>query len=176
MNKIVSFAVLSTIALTALPASAEIILDVGCYMGGVCYQKRYHGKTFLEQGEDGRLFSVETSTRSIHNEEGGRVSAFGPRETSYVYCSTTRPTHIFSFDDVDGYTAQFLNPGSPDSEYSFERGSYPVYWTTCHNLVGPVFFSEAMTRRASNLGYSLRLPINQIDLSNPRDILSIEGY
>jgi len=174
MNKISPLAVLSTIALTALPASAEIILNVGCYMGNVCYQSRYHGKTFLEQGENGRLFSVETSTRTIHNEEGGRVSAFGPRKTSYVYCSTTRPTYIFRFDS--GYAAHFLNPGSPDSEYSYMRGSYPVYWTTCHNLVGPVFFSEAMTRRAINLGYSLGLHTDHVNLSNPREILLMEGY
>ena len=137
----------------------------------------YHGKTFLEQGEDGRLFSVETSSRSIHNEEGGRVSAFGPRETSYVYCSTTRPTYIFRSDASSlGYTAHSLNPGSSESEDSYMRGSYPIYWTTCHNLVGPVFFSESMTRRAINLGYSLRLLMHQFDVSNPREILLLEGY
>lgn len=51
---------------------------------------------------------------------------------------------------------------------------YPIYWATCHNFVGPDFFSEEMRNRATNLGYprNENLEWNQFELTNIRDILS----
>ena len=43
-----------------------------------------------------------------------------------------------------------------------------LYWNTCHNFVGPDFFSARMTRKAKSLGYPLNLQRSQFELKNAR--------
>ncbi|PSF33891.1 hypothetical protein C7H19_19400 [Aphanothece hegewaldii CCALA 016] len=56
--------------------------------------------------------------------------------------------------------------------FSNDSDNYPIYWATCHNFIGPDFFSLEMTERARQLGYSLNLPSEQIELKDVLDILN----
>jgi hypothetical protein len=149
-----------------MPAFADLILSGRCQMG-TCWEQKFFGKTLLEKGSDGTLYSVELATRSwpMGSEPSG---SFSPSKISYVYCSTIRPTYIFKLENK--YYAHFLNPGG--DWFGYNRSEYPVYWATCHNFIGPDFFSENMKHKAIDLGYPLNLPSEQKELNNVRDILT----
>lgn len=157
----------SIVTTLALPAFADIILPSQCHMG-MCIGLRFLEKTLLEDFGNERFYSVELQP-VVTSMESGIPPTFEP-ETHYVLCSTTRPTHVFR--GSESYLANFLNPGLDDSEYGYSRGFYPIYWVTCHNFVGPEFFSQEMTNRAINLGYPLNLQSDQVEINNPRDILT----
>jgi len=95
------------------------------------------------------------------------ISRFGRVEVNYVYCSKTRPAYVFSSDGT--YYGHLLNPGG--AWYGYNKSDYPVYWTTCHNFIGPEFFSEEMTSQAIRLGYPLDLTSEQIELKNVLEIM-----
>jgi hypothetical protein len=150
------------------PSLAEIILPGRCYQGS-CHETLFQGKTLLEQGPDGTLYAVEIARRRFR---GGSepTGDFEAVEEIYVYCSTTRPAYIRpESPGSSSYFAGFLNPGGQPIGASMSV--YPIYWATCHNFVGPNFFSDEMRSRAVDLGYPLNLRESQINLSNPREIL-----
>jgi len=157
----ISLSVLSA----AMPAFAELILPGRCHMGR-CWEHKFLKKTLLEKGRDGKLYAVELAGRSWPT-ESKPPATFEPPQTSYVYCSTTRPAYIF---EIEGKNyAHLLNPGG--DWFGYNVSDYPVYWATCHNVIGPDFFSKAMKSRATQLGYSMNLPSEQLELNNVRDIL-----
>jgi hypothetical protein len=165
MNKLSHFlgiaAALSAVLGHVQPAAAEITLPGRCHQG-YCYDTIYLGKTLLERGSDGVLYAVETA---IQWHEGRTDVA----KESYVYCSTTKPAVIFAVDSTDGpYRASLLNPGERQPIGAF-MSSYPVYWATCHNLVGPRF--DVSEDRAREMGYSMNLQESQIAIDDPRDFL-----
>jgi hypothetical protein len=147
-------------------AQAEIILPGRCHMG-YCWENQFLGKTLLRTGNDaGKLYSVKLASRDW--EMGtSPSSSYGKPTVSYVYCSTTKPAYIFQADGT--YFAHLLNPGG--DWFGYNMSDYPIYWATCHNFVGPNFFSEEMTSRAIQLGYPLDLPSEQIELDNVLEIL-----
>lgn len=123
-------------------------------------------KTLIQSGSSGKLYSVEIATRSWPM--GSQPSSpFGSPRTNYVYCSTKKPAYLFNSEGT--YYAHLLNPGG--DWYGYNMSDYPIYWATCHNLVGPDFFSERMRATARKLGYPLNLPSEQIELTNVLDIL-----
>jgi hypothetical protein len=138
--------------LLVTPAKADVILPARCHMG-ICGENRFIQKDVL------RTWPMEEEPSGSYNE---------PR-TSYVYCSTSRPAIVFESDGI--YYADLLNPGGDDF-YGYNMSDYPVYWATCHNFVGPDFFSERMTANAIRLGYPLNLPQDQIELRNVLDIMN----
>ena len=142
-----------------------------CQMG-ICWDNQYRGKTLLHQGKRDRLYSVELAFRSWEMGTEPDNNFEKPR-TSYVYCSTSKPALIFAEDTANpdsGYIAHLLNPGGDDWA-GYNMADYPIYWLTCHNIVGPNFFSEAMSDRALQLGYSLNLPSESLELDHWRDIV-----
>lgn len=165
LKRLVSLTIAMTIISQAQPAFGDLILPGNCHMGR-CWEQKFFRKTLLEKGGDGTLYSVELATRSW-SMEAEPSGLFTPSETGYIYCSTIRPAYIFKSENK--YYAHFLNPGG--EWYGYNRSDYPVYWATCHNFIGPDFFSEAMKNRAIQLGYPLNLPSEQKELNNVRDIL-----
>lgn len=167
-KKLLLTAGLLSSVLLADAAFADFVLPGRCHMG-LCGETRFISKDILRAGSDGMLYSVELAYRSypIFSEPSG---TFGEPNTSYVYCSTSRPAYIFNSDGT--YYASFLNPGGNDW-FGYNMSNYPIYWATCHNFVGPGFFSERMTANAIRLGYPLNLRQDQIELEN---ILGIINY
>lgn len=160
-----SLLTLGVVLLIAQPVLADIILPMRCHMGQ-CGEQKLLEKTLLKKGTNGTLYSVKTAGRSWKwGSEATRD--FGNERISYVYCSKTKPAYIFKSEST--YYAHLLNPGGGWSGYN--HNDYPVYWATCHNFVGPNFFSEEMTARAVQLGYSLKLPQEQIELKNVVEIM-----
>lgn len=159
-------ATLFSVLFIALPASAELILSQWCRQG-YCGETKYLGKTLVQQGQNGALYAVELARRS-YPMDSTPPATFEPSETSYIYCSTSRPAYIFVADDT--IYAHLLNPGG--DWYGYNAGDYPIYWATCHNFVGPDFFSPEMTNRAIRLGYPLNLESDQIELNNVLDIMN----
>lgn len=166
LKRLLTLSTSLTIIFIALPAFAELILPGRCPHMGMCWENKFLKKTLLEKGRDGTLYSVELAGRSWRI-ESQPPDTFEPTRTSYVYCSKTRPAFIFKTDGK--FIAHLLNPGG--DWYGYNQSDYPVYWATCHNFVGPDFFSEVMKNRAIQLGYPLNLPSEQMDLNNVRDIL-----
>lgn len=152
----------------ALPALANFILPGRCHQGA-CSEYTYLSKTAIGDGRTGRLYEVQLSSRTYF--DNGNPDYF-ERMTSYVYCSTRNPHYIFIPEYQNSPVATMLNPGGDDYPYAFVD-FYPVYWATCHNFVGPNFFSQDMKARAIRLGYPLNFPSSQFDLNNVRDILGI---
>ena len=152
----------------AIPALANILLPAGCRFE-VCVRNRYLGKTLIDEDTDGKLYEVQLQTEIRSWETDELLEAQSPRK-NWVYCSTARPAYIFESAASDTYTAHLLNPGG--DYFGYNQAGYPIYWTTCHNFVGPNFFSEEMTNRAIQLGYSLDLPSEQIELTNVQDIMN----
>ncbi|MDJ1185538.1 hypothetical protein [Roseofilum casamattae] len=142
-----------------------------CHMG-ICWDNQYRGKTLLYQGKGDRLYSVELAFRSW--EMGAEPpNIFEAPRTIYAYCSTAKPALIFPEDSSNsdsGYIAHLLNPGGDDWA-GYNMDDYPIYWLTCHNIVGPDFFSEEMSDRALQLGYPLNLPSESLTLDRWRDII-----
>lgn len=133
---------------------------------GECGDIKFVGKTLLKTGTDGELYSIKTASRSWKMNSQPSDS-FGQVGISYVYCSRIKPAYIFNSDGT--YYAHLLNPGG--SPLGYDISDYPIYWATCHNFVGPDFFSEEMTARAIRLGYSLNLDARQIELNNVPEIM-----
>lgn len=152
--------------LLAQPASADIVLPQKCQMGQ-CGDSKFIRKDLLREGPNGALYSVKLASRSWQMDSEPPAN-FGQPEVNYVYCSTTRPSRIFKDGAI--YYAHLLNPGG--DWFGYNASDYPVYWATCHNFVGPDFFSEEMTSRAIKLGYPLNLPSDQIELSNVLEIMN----
>ena len=151
--------------LIAQPVMAELILPGRCHMGE-CWDNKFISKTQLREGSNGTLYAVEMASRSWSF--GSEPPAkFDSPTIRYVHCSTTKPAYIFNSDGT--YYAHLLNPGG--DWYGYNVGDYPVYWATCHNFVGPEFFSEKMTSRAVQLGYPLNLSSEQIELNNVLEIM-----
>lgn len=157
--------VIATLPAFAQPVLAEIVLHGRCHMDE-CWDQKFLGKTLLKSSSDGRLYSVKLAPRSWPM-NSSPPSRFGPAETGYVYCSATKPAFIFRADGI--YYAHLLNPGG--DWYGYNVSDHRVYWTTCHNFVGPDFFSEEMRSRAIQLGYPLNLPSEQIELNNVLEIM-----
>ncbi|MBE7383077.1 MAG: hypothetical protein F6J95_016895 [Leptolyngbya sp. SIO1E4] len=166
LKQFLSLATVMTAIFAALPASGELILPGRCHMG-ICWDQKFLGKALIDQSANGKLYEVELAFRSWPM-ESEPPNTFETPDTSYVFCSTDRPAYIFESDGT--YFAHLLNPGG--DWYGYNVSDYPVYWATCHNFVGPNFFSEEMTNRAIQLGYSLDLPSDQIELTNVRDIMN----
>lgn len=150
----------------ASSALADILLPAGCRYEACAYN-RYLGKTLIDENSGGKLYEVELQTE-IRSWETNDLLEVQSSSKSWVYCSTQKPAYIFESDGK--YIAHLLNPGG--DYFMYNQSGYPVYWTTCHNFVGPTFFSEEMTNRAVQLGYSLNLSSDQIDLRNIRDIMN----
>jgi hypothetical protein len=165
-----SFLLVAT-ALTA-PVLANIVIQGNCPRD-MCLDQQFLGKTLVQRGSDGNLLSVQVARREWSRlfEQPG---AFGPSETQYFYCSTTRPAVIYP-SDGGGFSVTTLNPGRNPADLgyysSFDSWAYQLYWVTCHNFVGPNFFSAEMTRRALQLGYPLNLARRQFDISNLNEIV-----
>jgi hypothetical protein len=150
----------------ARSAFADVILPGRCHMGE-CWDSKFVGKELIKKGNLGTLYLVTTASRSWQIDSQPPINFQNPT-TQYVYCSTTKPAYIFKTEDGI-YYAHLLNPGG--DWYGYNQSDYPIYWATCHNIVGPNFFSEEMTARAKKLGYSTNLDSEQVELNNPIDIL-----
>lgn len=146
-------------------SKSSIALPGRCHMGQ-CWDNKFIGKSLLKSDTNDELYLVKIASRSW-SIDSQPPDNFEQVKTSYVYCSTTKPAYIFNTDNT--YYAHLLNPGS--DWYGYNQSDYPIYWTTCHNFVGPDFFSEEMTARAIKLGYSLNLSSDQIELNNPLEIM-----
>jgi len=153
--------------LAQFPARAEILLSGRCHMGE-CVQVRFDRKTLLQDDNDEQLYAIETALRftPMGTEATGE---FREPQQSYVRCSQTRPAHIFQLSDSDHYIRNDLNPGADPSGFNYE--AYMLYWVTCHNIVGPDFFNDAMHDRAIELGYSLNLNTDQVSGDTLEDVL-----
>lgn len=154
-------------SLLSTAAKADIVLPGRCHMG-ICSESRLTKKETLRSGPNGTLYSVELAHRSWPM-EAEPTEPFREPSISYVYCSTQRPAYLFKVDDI--YYAHLLNPGGHDF-FGYNMSDYPIYWATCHNFVGPNFFSEQMTANAIRLGYPLNLPQEQIELRNVLEIMN----
>ena len=149
-------------------ASARSILHKRCH-GHYCLEIKSVKKTFLKNGPNGKLYSIKQIRRDYPDGSltGGKISKGKFREDkepSYVYCSTSKPAVITKHEG--NYLATTLNPGGFVDSASTE--SNVLYWNTCHNFVGPDFFSARMTRKAKSLGYPLNLQRSQFELKNAR--------
>lgn len=149
------------------PAIAEIILPGRCHMG-ICWDRKFIDKDLLKSTNIGKLYAVKTAERSWKMGMM-RPNKFKESGISYIYCSNTKPAYVFKNDGV-GYIANLLNPGGGDW-YGYNLSDYPVYWTACHNIIGPDFLSEEMTAKALKLGYPLNLTSEQIELKTPLEIM-----
>lgn len=159
--------VIGFLLLANQPAQAEVILPESCRMGE-CWQSKLIAKNILKRNQLGTLYSVHLAARSWQQESPPPLE-FAQVRTDYVFCSTVKPALIFELEG--DYFAHLLNPGGDD--YSgYNQDDYPIYWATCHNLVGPDFFSEEMTNRARKWGYTLNLPSEQITLKNVLEIMN----
>lgn len=159
-----------------LPAAASVILPEGCRMGS-CSEIQFLSKEPIRSALSGTLYTI----RTMYREWPYQVSRpnFRPSERqvpfrnpsiSYVFCSKQRPAYIFQSSSDGQYYANLLSPDGR-SGFGYNRSSYFLYWTTCHNIVGPNFFSEEMVVRAIRLGYTANLPEDQIQLTYPTDII-----
>lgn len=151
---------------------AEIIINGWCRQGE-CSQIKFLSKTSLRSNQFFTLYSIKTAHRILRWEDRKKETSpkFSSPNISYVFCSTEKPAYIKSKTEGENeYTADLLNPGTDASGYNYE--SYQLYWTTCHNIVGPNFFSEEMTAKAISLGYPLNLISDQIRLQNPLEIMN----
>lgn len=147
-------------------ASARSILFKSCH-GHYCLEIKSVKKTFLKNGRNGKLYSIKQIRRDYPDGSltGGKISKGKFREDkepSYIYCSTSKPAIIYKGNN--SYSATILNPGGFIDSAS--KVSNVLYWNTCHNFVGPDFFSARMTRKAKSLGYPLNLQGSQIELRN----------
>lgn len=155
-------------------AQAQAIVPGRCHMGS-CWEMIITRKTPIRQSEIGTLYEVMIGSREWPM-SSARPSLnsrpFEKAQTSYVLCSTRRPATIFraSEGDTSHYLAHLLNPDG-QSYSGYNQGDYSIYWATCHNLVGPNFFSPEMVTRAIQLGYPGNLPQDQIEINHPLDLL-----
>ena len=155
----------------SLPAEATVLLSAGCRMG-FCTEVQFLSKRMIRSEPSGKLYEIKTAARSWplqDNAPNERQVPFSDRSTSYVFCSTQRPAYIFDNPD-GGYYAHLLNPDGK-SFFGYNQSSYSLYWVTCHNFVGPNFFAPEMEAKATQLGYPGNLPEDQIELTNPADII-----
>lgn len=167
MNKVISIVTGLTIFLLFTPSSlADVVLPGRCHMGE-CWEQKLIEKTLLKSSSQGKLYSVKIATRSWPMGSSPN-SPFGSSQINYVYCSTKKPAYLFSSDGI--YYGHLLNPGG--DWYGYNMSDYPIYWATCHNFVGPDFFSERMKAKAIQLGYSVNLPSEQVELKNILDIMN----
>lgn len=165
-KRIFQITVATALGLSSQPVWADVILPGRCHMGE-CWESKLLRKNVLKKGSNGTLYEIRTASRSWPM-DSQPSSNFGEPSVSYVYCSTTKPAYIFKADDT--LYAHLLNPGG---DYGgIDQSDYPIYWATCHNFVGPDFFSEEMTQRAKKLGYPLDLPSEQIELKDVLDIIN----
>ncbi|OUC13019.1 MAG: hypothetical protein B0A82_19190 [Alkalinema sp. CACIAM 70d] len=156
---------LTPVLLSAQATLASPILPGRCHMG-TCWDSQFISKTVVDKTDRGTLYRVQIAHRSWPMESDPSDN-FGEPQTNYVLCSTQKPAYIFESDGT--VYAHLLNPGG--DWFGYNQGDYPVYWATCHNFVGPNFFSDEMTEKARSLGYPLDLPSDQIELTKVTDIL-----
>jgi len=161
---------------TPLATQAAAIVPGRCHMDS-CSEMRIEQKTPLRTNAIGTLYEVRISDRSWPmNQRRPSLAAlpFSNPAISYVLCSTRRPAIIFQppQDFLPGvnYVAHLLNPDG-QSWYGYNFSSYSIYWATCHNLVGPNFFSPEMVTRAIQLGYPGGLPEDSVQINHPLDLM-----
>lgn len=157
-----------------ISASAAAIVPGRCHMDG-CHEMRIDQKTSLRSTAIGTLYEVRVSSRHWPMDRPRpSLSAvpFGKPDIDYVLCSTRRPAVIFRAPEgfQSNYLAHLLNPDG-QSWYGYNRSSYSIYWVTCHNLVGPDFFTPAMVTRSIQLGYPGNLTEDQIEITHPLDLM-----
>ncbi|MEN9244431.1 MAG: hypothetical protein Q6K81_06000 [Gloeomargarita sp. DG02_5_bins_242] len=135
---------------------------------GECWETQVLARQLQHQSPQGQLYRITTVRRSWPL-DGKPPAQFQERFQSYVYCSRTRPASIFAHPSGKGYLAHLLNPGG--EYFGYNQNAYPVYWGVCHGIYDQDVFSPAMTQKAKQLGYSLKLPSEQIELQRVTDIL-----
>lgn len=162
---IYSLSLLSTIFGLENSAQAEFLLPRSCRMGQ-CWETKFISKELFRTGNKGKLYKIQTSQRTWKG-QANPPDTFTPRPPAYVYCSTIKPAFIYPFNGK--FVAHLINPGK--DWVSSNRPSHIRYWATCHNFVGPDYFSNTMTMNAVRLGYSLQLSSEEIDLNSPLDIM-----
>ena len=165
-------------AVTCLPiaqaAYAEVLFSPTCRQGH-CFQSKFIRKVAAEESTTGTLYTVEIASRSwpMGTEP---PSIWNSPGQSYVNCSKFQPAGIFksSFGEEDVFVVHLLDPDTLTPAL-FMIGSYEVYGTTCHNLVGPFSFSESLnpiSNATQSLGYNpflreRQVTINSLDLLKP---------
>jgi hypothetical protein len=141
-----------------------------------CYESLFLGKKMLLGNAYGVLYEVRERNRgwSTKNHDAPKLSAsrvpYGPVKTSFVLCSTKRPSVIFKPDGLITFIVHRLNPdGQSYSGYNLD--SYRDYWLVCHNLAGPDYFSPEMVSRSIQLGYPGNLVEDQTEVNHPLDLM-----
>ncbi|MCS7226840.1 MAG: hypothetical protein NZ821_07610 [Gloeomargarita sp. SKYB31] len=148
-------------------AGVRPIVQTGCRQGE-CWETQVLATRLERRTPQGLLYRV-TVGRRFWPEGSQPPNQFQERTQDYVYCSRTRPAYIFANPTGKGYLAHLLNPGG--EYFGYNQNSYPVYWGVCHGIYNRDVFSPAMAQKAKQLGYSLKLPSDQITLARPADIL-----
>lgn len=157
------------------PAKAELVRPGRCRMD-YCYESLFLGKKLILSNDYGVLYEVKERQRGwrTKNYDAPRPSIssvpYGPVKTSFVLCSTKRPSVIFKPDDSSAFIVHRLNPDG-NSYSSYNLDSYQDYWHVCHNLAGPDYFSPEMVSRSIQLGYPGNLVEDQIEVSHPLDLM-----
>lgn len=156
----------------AVPSLAQVLIPGACRMDS-CYETILVSKKLMKQNSSGRLFEVQTKSRSWDDQayRTGKPSTnnvpFGGQRTEYIHCSTSRPA--VAYRNRNDYTVHMLNPDGKTT-FGYNQDSYKMYWVVCHNLLNPV--SPATAKRAVELGYSGRLKDDQITVKSPLQLLS----
>jgi hypothetical protein len=158
----------------SIPVHAQAVVPGRCHMGS-CGEMIIASKTPLRSTSIGTLYEVRTGYRSWPMGTARPSPAkvpFGKAQVGYVLCSTRKPAYIFQAGEgsTANYLAHLLNPDG-QSYFGYNQSDYSIYWATCHNLVGPVFFSPEMTTKSIQLGYPGNLPQDQIEINHPLDLV-----
>jgi len=164
----ISISLLSVaVPVVAQPQGGKPIVQSGCRQGE-CWESQVLGTRLAQKTPRGQLYQITVGRRSWPM-DGKPPSQFAVRSQDYVYCSRTRPAHIFRNPAGAGYLAHLLNPGG--EAFGYNQNAYPVYWGVCHGIYNQDVFRPAMTQKAKQLGYPLNLPSEQIALPRVVDIL-----
>jgi hypothetical protein len=153
---------------------------------GTCWTTTIDHKEALRTSSLGTLYLVNQSTDTYPDDSGppevaaqeyrSFVDFYGTdfvSETSqsYVFCSRYIPSVLFEADDehIVHRLAIFESP------FGYNRGSYQTYLATCHNLVGPDYFSLNVYALLLKEGYitDYVAQSEQFSVSSPVDVMRL---
>lgn len=155
-------------ALLPFPSQATTIIEK-CRMG-TCYRVTHLGQQLLRRSPNGVLYSVRQETKSWPETAQMPKPATQVKE-SFVFCSTKRPTYIFSgFPGMPKrFVAHRLSPSGGWGGYNWD--SHLIYWFVCHGRLAKHDTAAATARLAQGLGYPPELPTDQVEGATLAELL-----
>lgn len=145
-----------------------------CHMD-YCTWLSIENADFVGEAPHGALYRLETKWFSSHHPRGYDRPAprkLDANDTSYVFCSKTKPALFNANEDKATWRVSFLAPGVKDQVYGANETALALYWAACHRAIVKDVY-DGGEKLGRKLGYRIAKAGDDIEkLADPKAALS----